>query len=201
MEKSLRELFEDYVNECRYSAKLRAETIRGYRNVFNLFLKIMPEVTTLELLTPGMLNEFFKRINTRIRIVGRDTLRSGVKNSTIKTQFNKLNVFFIWLQRKSYINSNPLQDIKRPRVTYNDFRRLKDEEIHKIYSAITRCYINSFTLRRDIMMVSLLLYCGYRKGRNNYKRRNFQVRKYKDSSNASNTTFTFERLFKRGKNS
>jgi len=157
-------IFQEYINECRFSECLRVETIRGYENVFRLFKKIMPEVTTVESLNAGMLNEFFKRICTRPRIVGKGEIRTGVKNSTIKTHYNKLNAFFLWLFRKDYIEKNPLADIKRPRVRYDDFRRLTDSEINKIYSAIVLHSSNSFTQRRNTAMVSLLVYCGLRKG-------------------------------------
>lgn len=162
----LQQLFEEYVSGCRYSARLSRETIRGYQSVFNLFLKVMPEITELEDLTPEMLNEFFKRIQTRIRIVGKDTPKTGVRNSTIKTQWTKLNVFFKWLCKKGYLekDKNPLVDIKPPRVTYDDFCRLEDADVRRIYTAITLHSANSFMQRRDTMIVSILLFCGLRKG-------------------------------------
>jgi len=160
----LKQLFEEYISGCRYTAKLRAETIRGYQSVFKLFLKVMPEVTELEDLTPEMLNEFFKRINTRIRIVGRDTPKVGVKNSTIKTQWTKLNVFFDWLCKKNHIEENPLEEIKPPRVNYDDYKRLEDAEINRIYSSIVIYSTTPLMLRRDTLMVSLLLYLGIRRG-------------------------------------
>jgi integrase len=157
-------LFHQYLNEARFSACLRPETLRGYKAVFDLFIKIMPEVTGCELLTPGMLNEFFRRIQTRQRIVGKNTLKTGVKKSTIKTLWAKLNVFLKWLERKSIITTNPLREIKAPRVSYNDFRRLEDGDIHRIYSAISRSSQSVLLMRRDIAIISLLLYCGLRRG-------------------------------------
>lgn len=166
MKKNLQQLFNDYIDECKFSARLSNETTRGYKNVFDLFLKIMPEVSTLEDLTTEMLNEFFKRIQTRKRIVGKNTLKIGVKNSTIKTQRSKLNVFFVWLEKRDYIdeNKNPLKNIKCPRVSYRDFRRVKDDDIRKLYSAIILHSRNSFIQRRDTLIVSILLFCGLRKG-------------------------------------
>jgi integrase/recombinase XerD len=163
MENKLQKFFNEYTAECQFSACLRPETIRGYKAVFGLFLKIMPEVTSLEYLTPEMLNEFFKRIETRQRVVGK-SLKSGVKKSTIKTQWSKLNVFFKWLYQKNLINENPLNKIKPPSVTYEDYRRLEDSEVNKIYSAITLLSNNSFIQRRDVLIVSLFLFCGIRKG-------------------------------------
>jgi integrase len=163
MEKTLKEYFGEYTNEITYSERLRPETIRGYGNVFHLFLKIMPEVSTTESLTSEMLNEFFKRINTRIRIIGKDTYKVGVKNSTIKTQYSKLNAFFSWLNKKYQIE-NPLKSIKPPKVIYEDCPRLKDDEVEKIYASIVLHSSNLLLLRRDTFMVSLLFYCGIRKG-------------------------------------
>ncbi len=164
MDKGLNELFQEYINECLYTKRLRPETIRGYKAVFSLFLKIMPEITSIELLTTPTLIEFFKRIQTRQRIVGRNTIKTGVKKSTIKTQWTKLNVFFDWLHRKDHLVKNPLTEMESPKVSYDDFKRLEDHEINKIYSAITRCSSNLLILRRDTFMVSLLLYCGVRLG-------------------------------------
>ncbi len=159
----LKGLFDKYMGECQFSACLRPETIRGYSAVFNLFLKIMPEVTGLEFLTPEMLNEFLRRIETRQRMVGKN-LKSGVKKSTIKTQWSKLNVFFKWLFQKGLIKENPLKNIKPPKVSYDDYRRLEDGDVNKIYTAVTLHSSNSFIQKRDICMISILLYCGLRKG-------------------------------------
>jgi hypothetical protein len=87
-------LFQEFITECRYARKLRFETTRGYKAVFDLFLKVMPEVSDIGKLSPEMLNEFFRRIETRQRIVGKKIV-SGVKKSTIKTLWSKLNVFFV----------------------------------------------------------------------------------------------------------
>ncbi len=160
----LQKLFKEYINECQFSMCLRHETIRGYMAVFNLFSKVMSEICSTKELSTEMLNLFFKRIKTRSRIVGKNTIKTGVKSSTIKTQYSKLTVFFEWLCKKGYLEQNPLKNIKAPQVNYDDFRRLEDEEINRIYSAIIRCSSNTLLLRRDTLMVSLLLFCGIRKG-------------------------------------
>jgi integrase/recombinase XerD len=157
------QLFEEYLKECTYCTKLSPETIRGYTAVFILFLRVMPEVTSIQFLTREMLVEFFKRIETRQRIVGRNTIKIGVKRSTIKTQWSKLNAFFAWLEKKNYILTNPLANIKPPYPIYDDPKALTDSEILKIYTAATLRSCNSLMLRRDTMMISLLLYCGLRK--------------------------------------
>jgi site-specific recombinase XerD len=164
METNLRQLHSQFISECRYSACLRDETIRGYKNTFDLFEKIMPEITTIDLLSSLALTEFFKRIETRQRIVGKNTVKTGVKKSTIKTYWSKLDCFFKWLEKKQLIAISPLDGKKSPRVNYDDFRRLEDKQINKIYSAIISYSDNSLISRRDTLMVSILLYTGVRKG-------------------------------------
>jgi integrase/recombinase XerD len=164
MQNDLQKLFEEYARECEFSARLSKETVRGYKNVFSLFLKIMPEVSSVELLSGEMLNEFFRRIETRPRMISKNVSKTGVKSSTIKTQYSKLNVFFKWLERKGHIDEHPLKNIKPPRVFYEDFKKLEDGELARIYAAATLHSSNSFIAKRDTLMISLLFYCGLRKG-------------------------------------
>jgi integrase/recombinase XerD len=156
-EKNLKQLFDEYVKECQFSARLSPVTLRGYKEVFHLFISIMPEVIDVRDLIPEMMVEFFKRIETRERIVGKNTIKKGIKKSTVKTYWSKLNSFFEWLYRKALILENPLITIKPPHTVYEDRRALTVDEIHKLYSAVT-------LLRRDTVMISLLIYCGLRRG-------------------------------------
>jgi len=162
MPKSLQQLFEEYINECQYSRGLRLKTITGYKAVFSHFSTMMPEVTTPQFLTVEMLNEFFKRIRTRQRIVGRDTVKIGLEDSTIKTYGNKLNAFFGWLIQRRLITVNPLDSIKLRHPEYKDKRALEPEEIQKIFAAVALHSQNPLMLRRNTAMVALLFFCGLR---------------------------------------
>ena len=164
MEKTLQELFTDYIAECRFARGLRPQTITGYEATFDHFSTMMPEVVAIGSLTRDIMIEFFKRIKTRTRIVGRDTPKVGLKDSTVKTYGNKLNAFFVWLIQKELVVRNPLVGIKLKYPEYNDKRALKTEEIHKIIAAITLNPESPLMLKRDMMMVHLLLFLGLRKG-------------------------------------
>ena len=164
IEKSPQQLFAEFIKECQYAKRLRSETIRGYTEVFHVFVSIMPEVTELKFLTMEMLSEFFKRLQTRERIVGIDTIKIGVKNSTIKTYQSKLNVFFEWLHRKALIQENPMRQIKPPELTYDDVRALNEDSVRKLYAAVSLHSTNTLVLRRDTAMLSLLLFSGVRFG-------------------------------------
>lgn len=163
-EKNLQQLFDEYIKECQYSSRLSNETIRGYKEVFRLFILVMPEITTVKFLTPEMLTDFFMRLQTRERIVGNQVIKTGIKNSTIKTYCSKLNAFFEWLARKTIITDNPVKRIKLPELVYEDQRALENDDIRKLYSAITLHSPSTLVLRRDTVMISLLLFCGLRFG-------------------------------------
>jgi integrase/recombinase XerD len=97
-------------------------------------------------------------------MAGKDKIKIGVTDSTIKTYCSKLNAFLNWLTLKGIINKNPLENIKPPQPVYEDIRTLKNEDVRKLYAAITLHSTNRLILRRDTVMVSLLLFCGLRLG-------------------------------------
>ena len=164
MEKNLNKLFEQYISECEYSVGLRPATIQSYKESFELFNKVVPEVDNINVLTVEMMNIFFKRLRTRPRIVGKNIVKIGLKDSTIKTYANKLNAFFEWMIRRNILLKNPLRTIKIPYPQYTDERALSDEEVRKILAVPNRFPSNSLILRRDTVMLSILLYSGVRKG-------------------------------------
>ena len=160
--KKIYHYFEMYISDCEYSKKLRPKTIRGYKEVFTNFLNHMPEIEILEDLKPYMLNEFFRRLSTKDKYK-----RGGVKVSTIRTYYNKLIVFFRWLEYQGYIPMGSLSTriTKPPNPTYEDDKALSEEEVSKIISAITLYGVeDSFMYKRDMAILLLFIYTGIRKG-------------------------------------
>lgn len=163
---SLKELFENYISECRYSKQLRPETMKSYTDVFHTFQKIMPEVLYVKDIRPYIMAEFLKRVSTRERTIGKDAKRIGVKPSTIRTYYNKLIAFFRWLEDRGYLKEiiTPKM-VKPPRPSYQDEKALTEEEISKIMTAITLNGMQTpFGYIRDLVLVNLLLYTGIRRG-------------------------------------
>ena len=109
-----------------------------------------------------MLKEFYKRLQTRERLVGRNQIKVGVKNSTITTYWYKVNAFFEWLKRESLILENPNRRIQPPVFNYDDKKTLEPTEIRKLYSSITLHSKSSMDIRRDTAMLSILFFCGIR---------------------------------------
>ncbi|MBL7684288.1 MAG: site-specific integrase [Flavipsychrobacter sp.] len=162
-EKNLNQLFEEYTKECQFSSQLSSETIKGYKAVFQLFQMLVPEIATADLLSTEMVTEFFKRLQTRERKVGR-TIKIGVKISSIKTYWSKLHAFFEWLTIKSIIPKNPLLGIRPPQPAYNDIKALNENEVKKLYAAVSLHSKSQFILRRDTLMLSMLQFTGMRLG-------------------------------------
>ena len=163
----LDELFKRYLSECTYSSQLSPETIKSYRQVYETFRKIMPEILNTKDLHPHVLNVFFERVSTRKRIVGKNTVRIGVKPSTIKTYYNKLIAFFKWLEEHEYVPKKSLVEKirKPPDPVYDNVKNLSQTEVSKIIAAIALDSMDDvFRLKRDLSLVSLLLYTGIRRG-------------------------------------
>ena len=167
LENGLERLFGDYLSVCRYSKRLSPKTIRSYSEVFSTFSKIMPEIRELQDLCPQMMTEFFKRISTRERTVGKGVIVVGVMPSTVKTYHNKLMAFFKWLEYNGHLEGHSLT--KRitgpPEPVYDDHKALTDGEVSKIIASITLFSMeDDFVHGRDLAIASLLLYTGVRKG-------------------------------------
>ena len=80
----LQEHFENYANECEFVKRLRPATIRGSKEAFAHFVRMMPEVTVPTDISHSMITTFFKRLQTRERIVGKGTKVVGIKDSTLR---------------------------------------------------------------------------------------------------------------------
>ncbi len=165
MENRLNNLFESYIHECKFTRRMRSETLRGYSNVFTAFSRIVPEVIITNNLTQSMINTFFERLQTRTRIIGRDKKVQGVRDSTVKTYWSKLNSFFNWLESKGHIEKNPLSLMaKPPEPQYEDDRALTEDNVKRIIASVSSHNSDAFLMNRDMAMFNTLLYTGVRKG-------------------------------------
>tara|TARA_B110000285_G_scaffold48687_1_gene55141 strand:- start:16739 stop:17584 length:846 start_codon:yes stop_codon:yes gene_type:complete len=136
--------------------------MKGYKEVLQNFLNLMPEVISPLDLKPFVVHEFFKRLGERAKRNGKE-----LKTSTIRTYFNKLIVFFKWLELNDIIERRSLTSriIKPPNPTYEDEKALHEKEVSKILASISLHNMeNEFILKRDLAIVNTLLYTGIRKG-------------------------------------
>ena len=153
----------DFLDECTYAKRLSPITVRGYREVYRTFTRIMPEVVSLDSLTPAVVSQFYKRIDVRRK----QENQSPIKDSTLRSYYNKLLVFFKWLEQNGFKERGTLaQRVVKPKYpTYTDEKSLDENQIAKIQSAIAmHTTKNPFLQKRDMMIVGILLYSGIRKG-------------------------------------
>lgn len=160
---TLEELFNRYVEICEYSLRRRPATVQSYKDTFRLVTELMPELKYPHNLSETKMNEFFRILQTRKRLVGKNKKVTGVKDSTIASYWSKLNPFFIWLESNRYIDRSPLAYIKKPKAEYENKPALKKGDIEKLYSTILLHSPNGLTLKRDTAIVSTLFFCGVRK--------------------------------------
>jgi integrase len=148
-------LFEQYIDECTYIKQLRRATITGYSDVFRQFTLSFPRITNTHDLVPQLVTEFLRKAGVH-----------GSRLSTIHTYYNKLIVFFRWLEEQNHLDQGFCkQVIKPPAPKYEDDKALKEADISKIISAIASHGTDSALLfKRDMLIVHILLYTGIRKG-------------------------------------
>lgn len=161
----LSELHEGFLAEQRFAARLSPVTLRGYAQSFALLQSLLPALS-LDQLTPVVMTEFFRRLESRRRTFGRGTGAVGVKTSTVATYRSKLGRFFRWLEEKGHIVGSPFAGLSYPRVTYDDRKYLNRASVERIFSALVLqgAWRSSFLRHRNLALFSLLLYTGIRKG-------------------------------------
>jgi len=163
MRKTIHQLFEEFMYECEFARKAKSKTLLAYSNTFKLFIKIIPD-SSLDTLTQGTIIRFFKILQERKRIVGRGSVKVGIKKSTVATYWVKLNAFFEWLAVRKYIESNPLSEMLFPSPKYEDRKYLKKEDIEKIITGIHSLpNYNILLLKRNLTIFYILLFCGLRR--------------------------------------
>lgn len=158
----LEELFNQFIFECKYVKRLRPATLNGYKASYVLFRKLSH--VTIDSLTTEAMTNFFSVMQTRVRIVGKGTEKTGVKDSTIATYARKLNIFFEWLVREEKITENPIKKMPKYRPVYDDAKALRKGDIERILTAIENHSTTLLQKKRDRAMVSILLFCGIRRG-------------------------------------
>ncbi len=165
MHPTLSQLHNQFVEECRYSAHLSEETLRGYVSSFALLERMIPSIR-LESIDPATMTEFFRRLKRRKRVVGRGILKTGIRNTTVATYRCKLNAFFEWLRIKGLIPENPFRSMAYPRVQYETRQYLKREAVERIFLSVSFGinWKDEFLRKRNIAILGVFLHCGLRRG-------------------------------------
>jgi integrase len=149
-----------------FARQLAGDTLRCYQAAFDLLMKRYPDLLP-PMITPGLLSDFFKWLQTRERPHGRG-IRRGVKKSTIATYWRKLSKFFSWLEGKGVIEANPLRSkqMEFPTVRYDNKQYLNRKQMEQILLAVSIGipWKNEFVRSRNLALISVAVNCGLRKG-------------------------------------
>jgi site-specific recombinase XerD len=165
MADSLSDLHDQFLAEQRFASRRAEATLRGYRQCFGTLTALLPNLT-LAGLTSSVMTEFFRRLDTRTRFVGRGLERTGVKASTVATYRSKLGRFFRWLQTNGHLATNPFAAIPGPRVEYEERQHLDRSAVERIFANLILDGSRQSRLlrRRNLAIFALLLFTGIRRG-------------------------------------
>lgn len=163
---TLDELFDNFILIRESTHSDSPVTLRGYRAAFELLKKIMPSIDLTTIADFHVIEDFFTKLNQRKRLVGRDSVKVGVKKSTVATYYSKLNKFCVWLERGEHIKKNPFDSIDFPRVYYDNIKFLNKGEVKQILHtvSITIRWGNLLVKKRNELIFLIPLYCGLRRG-------------------------------------
>ncbi|MCW3111485.1 MAG: hypothetical protein JWQ09_5991 [Segetibacter sp.] len=163
MRKNLQQLFEEFIYECEFARKLRPATLRGYTQTYKTFVKLIPDIS-LDQINAATISSFLGILEYRQRVVGKGTVKNGIKKSTVATYWTKLNAFFSWLTSKGCITANPFKSLKYPTPSYEEKKYLQKEEVERILATIHLNHKGNILLfKRNLVLFHLLLFCGLRK--------------------------------------
>ena len=164
--KEMKILAQEFIEEARFASRRAEATIQGYESSLRLFGSIFPDIKYPDELSRQLLVRFFRELETRERKVGKGKIVKGVKLSTIATHWSKLNQFFKWLVVNNHMDNNPLSGIEFPNVEYLDKKYLTKEQIEKVFTVVSFNieWRGSLVEKRNIVILSLALCCGLRKG-------------------------------------
>jgi len=163
MKNQIQDQMDSFISYCINTRGLSAKTIKGYRDVFRHFCRIMPEIEALDQLTPKCMDDFFLRLRHRPKRIGSTIVEAGLQASTLRTYGAKLKSFFGWLCDRGHLQLNPITKKTLPKVVYDDKRALNRQQVEKIYGAVTQHVKAPLLFKRDMAMLQVLLFCGLRK--------------------------------------
>lgn len=161
---SLSALFDLFAKYKLHGLCNAQETIKGYRQNFELLLQFNPNLLVNDLDEKTIVN-FLEFLNTRKRKVGKQQIVRTYKNSSIAVVRSRLNAFFNWLTERNYIEVNPFSKIPYPKVSYTDRRAFSPKEFEAIcYAVNTKIrWANLLIKKRNIAIVMFLALTGVRK--------------------------------------
>lgn len=138
---SFDEIWEKYIFWCKYNDKQAYNTYRKKEYYYNAFFK-------------NHFKQNITKINKTILVKDIDNFNTTdkEKNAIIK----ELKAFFNWCKKEEYIIINPMDNIKKYKVTKSEMKYWQPDEIKRFFDYINEC-INSNTDKEKAYRIKMLV--------------------------------------------
>lgn len=142
-----REILKKYFNDC-YARNLQTNTIESYNYTLNYFSDFLENqrINELEEIDSDVVNQFLK-FKSKV-----------VSKTTVRNYFVTLRAFFNFLEKKKYINDNPFNYLKEPKIPKRKKTVFKNSEIQKLMEF----ELNNFFGMRNYCIMAFLFSTGLR---------------------------------------
>jgi len=129
-------------------------TIKAYQITMKIFLKLLPDDTSIEQVDFLKVQQFFYWGRTE----------KNWMPATFLSHHKHLNVFFRWAKKRKFIADNPLDEIEKPKLPKTLPKALKKEEAFRILEMSANYpYPFRYLKFRNHAIFAILLYTGLRK--------------------------------------
>ncbi len=126
-------------------------TLRSYTEEITRFFEFVSSknVFSVTEVTPDLIREFLNSLREK-----------KLRNITIHRYYAEIKTLFIFLHCEDYIKSNPIKNIKPPKVEQKQMRTFTAQEISKLLNAFDK---NEFYGMRNYCIMATLFSTGMRK--------------------------------------
>lgn len=128
-------------------------TVKNSDLTWKLFLRKYPVVYMAELN-----EELFRKFLSHLE------LERHLSPMTIRTYRKNISAFLYWSVRKRYLFSNPIKDIKGPKIKHDIPKYYTEEQIEKVMRALELDTKTCFEKLRNKAMFTVLALVGVRRG-------------------------------------
>ncbi len=152
VEHPLLPLLQEYLHYLEVERGASAYTIRNYGREIGEFAAFLAEkgIDSWALVTPRLLDEWLGRV-----------ARSGIAPSSVSRRMYEVRAFFRFLVKRAYLEGNPVESVRGPRLDRRLPRYLSVDEVVALMRAVSGS--DPFSLR-DRAILELLYGSGIRLG-------------------------------------
>jgi len=153
MQIKIRDLHQQFCDECSLIRNYTHATIRWYKGVFRTFINCHPDIEFITDVTQPHIQKYLYD--------GR--LKKNWKAETFLNYYMSLRAFFNWAVKRGYIEQNPVRDIEKPKIEKTLPKRLSKQEAMKVLeAAYHHDYRYKFEAYRNQAVIATFIFTGLR---------------------------------------